>query len=438
MKKTHGFTLVELLVVIGIIVVLIALLLPAIGMVRDRGRSTQCQNNLAEVGVALGRANSAMPQPLRAAVWTARLPAFLDGETDLFNCPSEFDGGRSYGMNDRLHRMLGGDGSKIAMLDYDTEQAAIVRSSVSEQNWEQFHDPRHQGRVNVLLYSGAVTAHDPETIDPAYCKPFYVYWRPMRDHNMAIEDCLIPENPPPSATDGSSTDGSTSGTTDGTTDGTADGTPDPDQCSVSCDVSASLVAHYPLDDPDPAEDISGNGNHGQVYGNPVYSTDRGGCMFFDGDDDFIDVPDDILKNDAGTVSLWMNATGFSGDPDVRLAFGNIANGGSANRFYIGQDDPSITGLPPGNCFVAFHGHKHQSEYQLQLNQWYHVVMVWCDGGGKAYIDGQLFFEDDVNYTNVAYKVSIASILQGHHGYWMGYVDDVRVYDCGLSPSQFPQ
>ena len=102
--RAGAFTLVELLVTIGIIAVLVSLLVPAVSRARAASLEAACANNLRQMGLAMTQYTldtqyypgcwGLSESGLQVAVWPTRLRKYAGGNAGIFWCPAREPGQR--------------------------------------------------------------------------------------------------------------------------------------------------------------------------------------------------------------------------------------------------------------------------------------------------------------------------------------------------------
>jgi prepilin-type N-terminal cleavage/methylation domain-containing protein/prepilin-type processing-associated H-X9-DG protein len=163
--KSHGFTIVELLVAIGIIAILIALLMPAVMRARAAANRTQCQSQLHEVGIAFDHYMTSRGPKAKyphAAVLpsvTPNLPTivkvlgkFIEENKASFECPADQVYFPTEGLSYEYADATFADKTREQVLQGPNN---TVRKSSTVQlayDFDNFHGPAGSGGSRNILF----------------------------------------------------------------------------------------------------------------------------------------------------------------------------------------------------------------------------------------------------------------------------------------------
>jgi hypothetical protein len=214
--------------------------------------------------------------------------------------------------------------------------------------------------------------------------------------------------------------------------------------------NADLVAHYKLDQN--AADSSGNGHNGATEGAPTWASPgwdgTGACMKFGGDGDRITVESFDVAGSGITLAAWIKPSTFKNDARMLSKsegsgtadhyWAMILSGGGENnlQFRLRTDVGGTTSHTSGDAF------------ELVADEWTHVAVAWdaSDPYMRMYKNGREIYSRDKAGSAVAtspgvkigignQSVSAGPVPGDMARPFDGLMDDVRMYDRGLSVAE---
>ncbi len=192
-----------------------------------------------------------------------------------------------------------------------------------------------------------------------------------------------------------------------------------------------------------AYDSSGYGKNGTMYSSstPTLLTTASGCKLgrcglFDGTDDYVDCGTVIssVQNTGYTVSLWARPGSVDTGSSYKMLVGQRV--WSASRWYLGfYGDPAVSAVFLYKWVDGIGAQLTAQSGSFDTGSWYNVAISNSGSEARVYVDGVL--RGSENYSTGLesgdLSLHIGKILGTN--YFESNIDDVRIYNRILSASE---
>lgn len=181
-------------------------------------------------------------------------------------------------------------------------------------------------------------------------------------------------------------------------------------------------------------DRSKNENHGILVNNPIYNSDNGGSIIFDGADDYVEIlyDGDLSANDF-TFSFFAK---HNGPRDGRRTMIGLSNA-DQRAFFVycmqiwGNDTQ----------YMEFRGNNTSYESTIlddlprPFYEWNHFTSVQTPSSSKVYLNGKILLTASTSRRGVFDRIWLGS--RGEQ-YWKGWLPNLNLYNRALSPEEILQ
>lgn len=183
-------------------------------------------------------------------------------------------------------------------------------------------------------------------------------------------------------------------------------------------------------------DSSGNGNNAVLQGGVTYSFSNGGCMSFDGVDDYA-----VITNTASlrpstelTISMWLKATTIPGGWSI--LFGQNPYSGGPLIFTEASAAGQIRALHYPNGSEV----RCNTNYNISTSVFTNAVFTFRTGDAiRSYFNGVASTTAALSAGTFSYNTSNAYLIGYNGGNWFnGQIGNVAFYNRALSPSEVLQ
>lgn len=192
----------------------------------------------------------------------------------------------------------------------------------------------------------------------------------------------------------------------------------PDSVSVTINACGDSTQQYIV--------VKNTGNANLNWACNLINLNNNKALHFDGVDDYIDVVSSSapIGTSPYTIEVW---TYYQ-----TTAYNVIVGWGDHNSYF---DEVNILAMDDNWIYNYWYDNYFEAWTDGLMNKWHHIAVTYDGINRKAYRNGVLVGSSYGNTLDVPYNDNFMIGDDGYNDYYLGYMDELRIWDRALTPEE---